>query len=316
MVMLNHLYKGISHLALPKGKGRLHIFIFHRVLDYRDPLMPHEPDIARFDALIRCISRTYRVIDLGLAVDLMKKQQLPARSACITFDDGYLDNLTNALPILKKYHISPTIFIAFDYIDGLLMWNDVVIESIRGYHGILELEEIGMKLCCSSLEQKIHAINLLLPVIKYMTPGDKQQLVERIKSLTHYNSTRLMMNRNEIQGLVSSGAAVGAHTLSHPILTCIDDDKARQEIRDSKEKLESLLDKAVDLFAYPNGRLGQDYDSRHVAMVEACGYKAAVSTNQRVANFTDSIYELPRFTPWDVRPEKFIARSLYYALKS
>ena len=97
----------------------------------------------------------------------------------------------------------------------------------------------------------------------------------------------------QIREMSQSGLVeFGAHTLHHVNLLKVDDHEAMQEIRGSKERVESLTGKCVS-FAYPYGR----FDERHQVMVEAAGFSSAVSTRKRVelpslANY----FNLPRIS--------------------
>ena len=130
--MIQALWRSAHALVHPGGgRGRLSIFIFHRVPEQKDPMLPGEPDAAEFDMLIGWISDLYRVLPLSEAVDRLADGTLPARAAAITFDDGYLDNLEIAAPILRKHGACATLFIATDAIERGIMWNDLVIDALR-----------------------------------------------------------------------------------------------------------------------------------------------------------------------------------------
>jgi peptidoglycan/xylan/chitin deacetylase (PgdA/CDA1 family) len=103
---------------------------------------------------------------------------------------------------------------------------------------------------------------------------------------------------------------IGAHTATHPILTRLAPADARREIDQSRERLTAILGEPVSLFAYPNGKPGQDYGAEHVRMVRDAGFTAAVSTAWGVASTNSDLFQLPRFTPWDRRPAKFALRLL------
>ena len=138
------ILKTVFQLASSTGGPKLSILIFHRVLPETDPLFPDEPDALRFDQVMGWVKTWFNVIPLDAAVDSLKARNLPARALAITFDDGYADNRTVALPILKRHGLSATFFIATGYLNGGRMWNDTIIEAIRGSKAkILELDHIN-----------------------------------------------------------------------------------------------------------------------------------------------------------------------------
>jgi peptidoglycan/xylan/chitin deacetylase (PgdA/CDA1 family) len=83
---------------------------------------------------------------------------------------------------------------------------------------------------------------------------------------------------------------------------------ARDEIATGRETLQRLLDTRVGLFAYPNGRPGEDYLPEHVDIVRQLGFDAAFSTSWGAPTAKTSFFEIPRFTPWDRSRLRFGAR--------
>ena len=88
------------------------------------------------------------------------------------------------------------------------------------------------------------------------------------------------------------------------------DEHARQEILGSKHFLENLLGERVGLFAYPNGKPGEDYTPQSVAVVRSLGFDAAVSTEWGTSGKGDDLYQIRRFTPWDRTRLRFAVRLL------
>jgi len=317
--MLSHVFKFLTRLASPAGpNASLHIFIFHRVLDKPDSLMPYEPDVIRFEKIIKAVSNVYNVISLDEAVKRMCTRTLPSRAACITFDDGYQDNLRNALPILNKYDVPATVFVATEFMHGGMMWNDVVYECVRFFDGAISLETLGQKLIVpTATTEKLSLLSSFIPEIKHLDQAFRQEIVDELVSKTAFKMSPKMMSKCEVIQLSRSrGMAIGAHTRTHPILAMVGIDCARDEIKGSKEDLQALLGQEVTLFAYPNGKPGEDYLPEHVAVVKEAGFKAAVSTVDSIACQTDSSYELPRYSPWDVNIAKFLSRSYLEVIKS
>ena len=124
------------------------------------------------------------------------------------------------------------------------------------------------------------------------------------------------MGPAQIKRLHDAGMEIGGHTVNHPILTVLDEAQARAEIVGGKRCLEEITGAPVTLFAYPNGKPGQDYGPRDVKLVRQAGFAAAVSTTPGAASRTSDQFQLPRFTPWDRKPGRFGLRLLANCARS
>ena len=299
-------------LLSPAGSNaRLSIQIYHRVLSKPDPLFPSEVDASRFDLQMEQLSRIFRILPLTEAVERLKSGTLPARAVSITFDDGYADNAEIALPILKKHRIAATFFIATGYLNGGIMFNDSVIESIRmSNKDSIDLTPIGLaEYPIATIEQKRFVIENILSCLKYKPLQERQALVDAVSDLAAVEPPdNLMMKSGQVKLLSDSGMEIGGHTVNHPILASIDNQAAKDEIGSGKRYLEKLTGKPVRIFAYPNGKPETDYLAAHVDIVKQLGFDAAVSTAAGVANRNSDLFQLPRFTPWDRSPFNFSLR--------
>lgn len=295
--------KSIMGALSPAGqRARLSILIFHRVLSKQDPLFPDEPGREQFDQILGWLSKWFQVLPLDLAVMQLRSGSLPARAAAITFDDGYADNATNALPILKRHGMQATFFVATSFLDGGRMWNDTLIEAIRACQAeSLDLSEGGLgcfKL--GSVGERRLAIESLLGRVKYLESDKRNQAVALVqRAVPIALPDDLMMTSRQVIQLRDAGMQIGAHTRTHPILARLPDSESLEEIKTSKQVLEALLGEPVSLFAYPNGKPGKDYLDKHAAMARQAGFAAAVSTAAGVSSGTTDLFQLPRFTPWD-----------------
>ena len=299
MSVLKHVFRRMS----PAGRrARLSILIFHRVLGSHDPLLPDVPDAAAFDRILGWISSWFNLLPLDRAVAMLASDALPERAAAITFDDGYADNCRVALPLLRRHDACATFFIATGYLDGGRMWNDTVIEAVRGCsRPDLDLRDIGLGAYpVATIDEKRAAIDALLRELKYRPSPERLALCGQLAEVVRAPlPDDLMLTSRELVHLRDGGMQIGAHTSTHPILANVSDDDARREIAGSRTVLEAILRDRVGLFAYPNGKRGDDYLPRHIAMVRELGFDAAVSTHPGVATVATDPMELPRFTPWD-----------------
>ena len=308
--MFRQLFGWIS----PAGtKARLSVLIFHRVLPKRDALFPDEIDASRFDEMCGWLKGWCNILSLDDAVARIKTGTLPARPACITFDDGYADNHNVALPILQRHGLTATFFIATGFLDGGRMWNDTLIATIRGSTTqVLDFSSLSLgQYPVSTIDQKKATITALINQIKYRPVAERISITEQLAHLAQVQLPHdLMMTTHEVKAMRHAGMQIGAHTVSHPILARLTDEQARQEIGDSKIFLEQLLGERVGLFAYPNGKPGEDYTPQTVDVVRSLGFDAAISTQWGSTRAGTDVLQIPRFTPWDRTRFRFGGRLL------
>lgn len=299
-------------LGWPRQMQALTILVYHRVLTEWDPLRQGELVAEVFDEQMRFVSKKFSVLPLLDAVKLLKQGKLPTRACCITFDDGYADNLTVALPILKQYDLPATVFIATGYLDGQRMFNDAVIDAIA-HSGLsqLDLRELDLGLhSIESVAERQQAVVSVLRQFKYRAPEARDAALPRLVELADCGTlpAGTMMTCDQVRELSRQGVEIGGHTVTHPILTSIDDARAMDEMIQGKQLLETLTGKPVKAFAYPNGQPHKDYAKRHVTMARDAGFELAVTTARGVSNPGSDVFQLPRFAPWGTKALRWSAQ--------
>lgn len=296
----------------------LSILIYHRILAQRDPLFPGQVDARMFDRQLSLLKRFFLVFPLAEAARRLHDGTLPPNAACITFDDGYADNAEIALPLLMRHGLSACFFISSGYLDGGQMWNDSVIEAVRRAPGnMLDLSDLGLtSFPTNTHELRCQTINLLLAEIKYLPIERREAIAAKLRHKTGLpKMPDLMMKSGQVAMLHRVGMEIGAHTVNHPILSTLSEKAAHANISEGKKHLESIIDAPVNIFAYPNGIPNKDYGERDVRIVKNLGFKAAVATNWGTARRDSDIFQLPRFTPWDQNPQRFLLRMWRNLLK-
>ncbi len=306
--------RALGWLLSPGGRwGRLTILRYHRVLPRPDPLRADDCDTECFAWQMQMLSKQFNVLSLSEATEMLRQGRLPPRAVCVTFDDGYLDNVENGLPVLLEQNIRATFFVSTGFLEGDCMWNDAVIEGVRQAPGpVLDLTACGLDAHpVATEEDRRHTVQAVLSAIKYLDPVDRVERVERILTAAGAKWPRgLMMRPEHIQRLARSGMEIGAHTVNHPILSRLDRASARAEIAEGKERLEGIIGSSVNLFAYPNGIPNRDYTNDHVQILKELGFMVAVTTALGAARASSDYLQLPRFAPWDRRPGRFVWRLL------
>jgi len=294
------------------GRGLL-ILTYHRVLPADDPLRPGEMTEAAFDRHAAVLRRWFNVLPLAEGWRRTLEGSLPRRAVALTFDDGYADNAELALPVLKRHGLTATFFIATGFLDGGRMWNDTIIETLRLARAPLDLRDLdGGLLETDTQEARVRAVPAVIRSWKHLPPHERQRRVDALLERARLQPPAdLMMRSEQVKELARAGMEIGAHTVTHPILRSISDSEAAEEMSRSRTALESLSGAPVRTFAYPNGRLGDDYDARHADIARRTGFELAVSTNAGTARRSSDAYQLPRFGPWPESSWRFAARLLH-----
>lgn len=316
---LDRLRRALLAALSPGGRrARLQVLTFHRVLPAPDPLVADEPDAAAFAAQMRALARYCTVLPLPEAAVRLVQGTLPARAACITFDDGYTNNHEIARPILEELGLVATFFIAGGAIDRGIMWNDLVIEAIRRARDALDLEPIGLgRIALPSDEARAAAVAETLAAMKYRPLAERwQDAVKLFERNASEPPPRLMMTREQVRDLARRGFDIGGHTVSHPILATLCANEARDEIAGSWKWVREVTGIAPRSFAYPNGRPGRDFDDSHAAMAREAGFDVAVTTVWGCAARGSDPMQLPRYTPWETTAPGIWSRLVKTNLRS
>jgi peptidoglycan/xylan/chitin deacetylase (PgdA/CDA1 family) len=275
-------------------------------------LRPGEPDIARFERIVKFLAQYFNVLPLSEAVQSLRAARLPTACACITFDDGYADNLTLAAPVLRRHGIGATLFVATGFVDGGRMFNDSVIEAIRALPaGEADWREFGLgQHQIGSDASRLEMIKKILADLKYRALDERSHVSDELARRAGLDASGdLMLSRSQLIEWRDLGFEVGAHTINHPILSQLSEADAWREVATSREQIGDWLGAAPDVFAYPNGVPDRDYGPREIALVKRAGYDAAVSTVRGAATRHVDVYQLPRFTPWDRSMWSFALRT-------
>jgi peptidoglycan/xylan/chitin deacetylase (PgdA/CDA1 family) len=302
-----------SVLAPRRMADRLCVLSYHRILPQPDPLLDDEPTAETFRWQMRLLARYFNVLTLPEAMSKLAEGRLPPRAVCITFDDGYRSTHDLALPVLREFDLPATVFVSTAYLKSGMMWNEAIVDAVRKLpDGTLDLSVAGIDTYV--LRNSTDRRNLLKELnarAKYLPPQERQALTERLAAIARSRGAHdLMLTSEMIRTMAAQRFEIGAHTVSHPILTSLSNDDAYHEIAQCKHDLEAITGTPVRYFAYPNGKVGKDFDERHKEMVRAAGFTAAFSTEVGAVVRGSDLFQLPRSRPWDSNPFMFGLRLL------
>lgn len=302
---------GMSGLTagLMRSKNQARILLYHRVND----LPQVEASISdrltvsakTFHTQIKYLIRNFNIVAMDELIQCIRSQtKLPENAVIITFDDGYLDNYNFAFPILKKFQVPATIYLATDFINSnRYLWWDILEEIVLNPE-----VELKMLFLPEFKEQGINFAGLdrvgfyweIYSYLKSLEPFRRNLLLKKIfqsvqKSQEEIDlSSRKMLDWEHVVEMSQYRISFGAHTQSHTILSKISLAQATNEIVNSKNEIEYRIQKRVTSFAYPNG--GPDtFNHDIIDILEQSGFESAVTTVKGFVKPHDDVYQLRRY---------------------
>lgn len=273
----------IARMISARFRGDVQILMYHRVLPHSEYLQEGagiSTSTDLFEQHLKLLKEKYLVIPMAKILDKPFLKQCSKPPVIITFDDGYKDNFTEALPLLEKYQLPATFYIATDMLDEKIwMWWYELNEILESKDSIefewndqkfyFSLKTAKEKKACYSQVRKLFIAakadqhGLILQAL-----GGSQPLTKQPQTLTWDDLRKMAINP-----LVT----LGAHTVSHPILANISDDEVRQECMTSKLRLETETAIKIEHFAYPFGS-HLEAGPREYNILRSLNFKTAVTT--------------------------------------
>lgn len=274
-------------------------------------------DQDQLERQLRYFQKHHRIVGLEEAIAIASgRQTAPGRAILITFDDGYRDNYQQALPVLRSLGIQATFFLVTGFMaGGSLAWWDRIAWQVRSMpHACFSLP-VGSELRAFDLRETsaADAISQILALYKACPREAQDDFEANLQAALPANAQppteRLFMTTTEARELLAQGMAIGAHTLTHPILAGLSPDEQFDEMRRSRELLGELVGATIDVMAYPVGG-PNDFDATTRALAAECGYRAAFSCHGglNVPGRTDLFDIKRKAVYWDAQPEHLVER--------
>jgi peptidoglycan/xylan/chitin deacetylase (PgdA/CDA1 family) len=291
------------------------ILMYHRVADVTsDPfrLVVSPAHFAQHMALVREGYSPIRLADLAEAIG---RNDVPRRAVAVTFDDGYADNYYQALPALESMGVPATVFVTTGKTDSTCpFWWDELGRVLLGAARLpeclsLTVQGQAYEWPTGTEGQRRDALAAIRDLIRPRPNAERERAMDdllRWASLERQlqSENRAMTTRELILLSQSACMDVGAHTITHPILSAMPPEEQHREIAGSRQRLQDLLGLPVSTFAYPYGN-PSDFDAASVAAVRAAGFRAAVTTIQGGAEAGDDLFRLRRCEVNDCGLEEF-----------
>lgn len=288
--------------------------MYHRILHDPEPFVSGVPAEA-FERHLRFLKRRYAVLSLSEVCDrLGQGKPLPRRTVCLTFDDGLRNTFVVAFPILSRWQLPATVFLATGAIDRQEpIWTEQLTWWVSRYGGqtlTVAANGIERHFPTASARERALALAALKRWLKCLPDRERLVAMDEIRLATASDAVpdgASMATWDQVRAMAAVGIECGAHTVNHPILSRLNLEDAQREIADSKARIEAVLGRPVRHFAYPNGE-AEDFGSHHEALVAQSGFDAACSTIYGLNDQDTDRYALRRIDARDESLARFAAR--------
>jgi peptidoglycan/xylan/chitin deacetylase (PgdA/CDA1 family) len=278
------------------ARGALTIVTFHRVLPpdklQQYPMAGLAVTPEQLELVLTELMSHFVCGSVIEAFRRWKSGALERPPLAISFDDGALDNYEHARPILTKLGLNATFYIPVknveeqrapwhDRLGFALMRSVAAVRKPRGVDFDRLLAPFGASARAFAAllpEEALHLASEGVTLAKGLSAERRDASLAELEAALGGDAVpefARMMSWDQVRALHAAGHEIGSHSLTHPLLPDLSDERVRDEVEVSRHELRSAIRADVPSFCYPNG----SYDARTLHAVKAAGYECAVTTN-------------------------------------
>lgn len=303
------------------------VLMYHRIAEPQADPWGLAVRPRHFAEQLSVLRRTRTPLTLADFVGRVAAGTLPADAVAVTFDDGYADNLTAALPRLAAADVPATICLATGYLgqDFGFWWDEMAELVLLGLPGPeldgtpfgLEMITVGApdppervqrwRTAAGAVTPRQQALLALWAQFHGMDMAGRSAALMALRSATGqaFSSTAgRPLTAAEAGALAETGlVTIGAHSVTHPRLSQLPPEACEAEMTDSRRACEAIAGRPVDVFAYPFGD-----DSASVRETAArLGFSCALGVTPAPVTPEADRFALPRIQVPDLDGDRFAA---------
>jgi peptidoglycan/xylan/chitin deacetylase (PgdA/CDA1 family) len=294
-----------------KYKKKAVILTYHRVAQLTDYPYPIVVSPENFTEQMKLLKENYNPLPIGQLVEAINKHDIPDKGVVVTFDDGYLDNFSQALPILEACQIPATVFVTtsnvseqrefwWDELENILLKPSKFPKSLT-----LHIDGHDNTWHTSNMIERNKARRSIHLHLRSMNFYARQQVLDDLaeqvgKARETRNAHRSITKEDLRQLSLSKLITIGAHTVTHPILSSLPYEKQYKEFQESRLSIEGIINKSVEYCSYPYGS-NEDFNNNSLKAVRKCDFRGACTTIHRIVDRSTDPIKLPRcgVDDWD-----------------
>ena len=282
---MSFLLSKLVKLWYPYWDKRLTVLAYHRIVQNlsEGSQIAASATINQFTQQLDFVKPHFNPITIDMLDQWLegKLQKLPSRPLLITFDDGYEDAYSNAMPQLYERKIPAVVFLATGFIESkqIFSWDRVELAFEQTSINCAVLPILGDRQWQTAKERSLIAKEWVFAA-KQISDELRQQATGQLLSVlkvSEYDISKIeVLNWQQIREMLNYAISFGGHTCNHPILSKVSLERVKQEVTESKIKIEQEIAQPVYSFAYPNGH-AEDFNENVVSELKSAGYRMAFS---------------------------------------
>jgi peptidoglycan/xylan/chitin deacetylase (PgdA/CDA1 family) len=272
------------------------------------------------------LRKHYRPMRLDRLVEAWRAGRLPRRAVAVTMDDGYFDALQYARPLLERYDVPATVFVVsgrvgddrgfwWDELEALLLEPGELPGSLRLRVNQQEhIWEFGESAHYSAADSELHRgwhyelattptrrhaiLDSIWRLLRCVPEEERSALMDDLFSsagiVRKARPTHRTLTADEVERLGAGGLVeIGAHTVTHSVLSSLSGVEQQREIEQSKAELERMTGTPIVSFAYPHGQQS-DYTAESAALASSAGFTSACAAYVGKVRRNTDRFQLPR----------------------
>lgn len=276
------------------------ILMFHEIHQPGDHELRTGVTPAFLDNTLHWMRRNgWDVVSLDEGVRRLSSRQAERRFAVLTFDDGYRDNISLALPVLERHDAPFTIYVPTGAITRTLFSWWLGLRHIFRDNDTVDIEPMGRRFVCASADGKVAALEAVCKWVHqdYRRTAALPAVLQTARLSLEAINDAYFMNAEELTRLSQHPlATIGGHTTSHAAVATLDEPAALEEMSSNRSYLANMLDQNIQHFAFPYGNRNA-CGRRDFALARKAGFASAVITeDEPLAHAPSELYALPRIS--------------------
>ncbi|MBN1972652.1 MAG: polysaccharide deacetylase family protein [Sedimentisphaerales bacterium] len=304
------------------NRNKIVILLMHGVMDDKDDVLwtPLRPRLSRdgLEEYVQTLSKYYNFISLPDAVEMLAgRKPVKPYSMVFTFDDGYRNNLTHALPVLRRYKAPATFFVSTGFLNNPRpFWWDRLDYAMQ--HGEINGREV--KICSmttrldnsnrETLLESYHKVNPeqmsdpeFVNEFEKIAAQLEQESGCSLSEIQNKDNWSAILTWDEIVKNVNGDVTIGSHTVDHIRLRYVDKETAYEQLVNSKRDIEEHTKKPCLSLCYPYG----SFNDEIIGLARKCGYVCGFTTKEGLNRPGDDLMRLRRiYLPVESKNENLL----------